>query len=548
MNTAIYQQKVVRAKLLIMILVFSLSSIFCQSSDETTVIFKSFHQIDSLLDKAPQIALQKALTLLKDDVVGRTDELKARVLNLIGAAYTLTAQYDLSIQYLQDALSIAQMENNLEEEVRSLRLLGKLYWYMEAYDLSLSYTREAMSLLNEDMDKELKMQVYNMMGNALSSKGFPDSAKNYFSKLIPLALENENYELLASSYINLAVLYDQKKDFDQALFYYEKALSTFEYGNILRGQFYSLVNISGIYQQMDQPQQALKYLYQAYPMIDTTGLLSEKVWVLQNLYTVYQQIDQKDSIIKYLNQYYLHKDSLFNKEKLAKINEVESAYKETQLKAELKQKAVIEKIKRTQWILGLSALVVILAALSYIFYIRLEKNRLQQMVLEKEKSQLQADHEAKLQETEQLNSTLNNQRQELSVTAMILMEKNESLQQIEEEVDAIAKEASSPVAQQLKKLKRKIATQVDSESDWEYFKQQFDHANPQFFERLLAINDQLTPKDLKVSAYLRMNLSTKEIAQLMNYSLRGVESMRYRLRKKLELPSEQDLNIWMIQL
>jgi Sigma-70, region 4. len=62
-----------------------------------------------------------------------------------------------------------------------------------------------------------------------------------------------------------------------------------------------------------------------------------------------------------------------------------------------------------------------------------------------------------------------------------------------------------------------------------------------FFKRLLLTYPQLTPGDLRLAAYLKLNLSSKEIAPLLNISVRGVENKRYRLRKKLGLPEEANL-------
>ncbi|MCB0654230.1 MAG: hypothetical protein KDC85_23325, partial [Saprospiraceae bacterium] len=69
-----------------------------------------------------------------------------------------------------------------------------------------------------------------------------------------------------------------------------------------------------------------------------------------------------------------------------------------------------------------------------------------------------------------------------------------------------------------------------------------------FFKSLIKKHEHLTPKDLKLCAYLKMNLSTKEIAPLLGISHRGVEIHRYRLRKKLDLDTEQNLNEYLMKI
>ena len=79
------------------------------------------------------------------------------------------------------------------------------------------------------------------------------------------------------------------------------------------------------------------------------------------------------------------------------------------------------------------------------------------------------------------------------------------------------------------------------EEDWHLFEQHFDQVHENFLKRIKEIHPGLTPKDLKICAYLRMNLSSKEIAPLLNISVRGVEISRYRLRKKLGLERDDNL-------
>ena len=77
--------------------------------------------------------------------------------------------------------------------------------------------------------------------------------------------------------------------------------------------------------------------------------------------------------------------------------------------------------------------------------------------------------------------------------------------------------------------------------DWEFFKEAFNNADKDFLKKIKELHPKLTPNDLKLCAYLRLNLSSKEIAPLLNISVRSVEIKRYRLRKKMELEHEDSL-------
>jgi DNA-binding NarL/FixJ family response regulator len=88
----------------------------------------------------------------------------------------------------------------------------------------------------------------------------------------------------------------------------------------------------------------------------------------------------------------------------------------------------------------------------------------------------------------------------------------------------------------------------NNEEDWAQFSQHFDEVHNNFLRNLKKLFPDLTTTDLKLCAYLRINLTTKEIAQSMGISVRGVETSRYRLRKKLNIAGETPLYDFLIDI
>ena len=117
---------------------------------------------------------------------------------------------------------------------------------------------------------------------------------------------------------------------------------------------------------------------------------------------------------------------------------------------------------------------------------------------------------------------------------MHLVQKGELLENIREELMRLKKgfngETSSP--EEFKKILRILGEENKTDKDWEQFAVHFDKVHSDFLRTLKALYPALSPHELKLCAYLRMNLSSKEIARLENISVRGVEIGRYRLRKK----------------
>jgi DNA-binding CsgD family transcriptional regulator len=165
------------------------------------------------------------------------------------------------------------------------------------------------------------------------------------------------------------------------------------------------------------------------------------------------------------------------------------------------------------------------------------------------KAEMKQSQEALIEvKNEKLNAEIEHKNKELATTTMHLLQKSELIQKLRTELDRLRRIAEKPEAR--KELKRIIGLLNDDNQldvEWEQFFLHFDRVHSDFFKRLKEKHPQLTAKDQKLCAYLRMNLSTKEIAPLMNISVRGVEISRYRLRKKLDLSSDVNLNEFMME-
>ncbi|MBK8556710.1 MAG: hypothetical protein IPL65_13485 [Lewinellaceae bacterium] len=145
-------------------------------------------------------------------------------------------------------------------------------------------------------------------------------------------------------------------------------------------------------------------------------------------------------------------------------------------------------------------------------------------------------------EREMLALEVNNKSRELSNAALNLIRKNEVLQHLKDALINAKKE--NPQA--MGKLVRQIDQHLESDHDWEVFEESFSKVHDDFFKRLMTEFPELTHGDLRLAAFLKMNLSSKEIAPLLNISVRGVENKRYRLRKKLGLPEDGNLTEFMV--
>jgi ligand-binding sensor domain-containing protein/DNA-binding CsgD family transcriptional regulator len=150
---------------------------------------------------------------------------------------------------------------------------------------------------------------------------------------------------------------------------------------------------------------------------------------------------------------------------------------------------------------------------------------------------------------EQLQAEIASKNRELANSAMNIVYKNELLQKLSDEINKFKDSNGQKISEdQLKKVHHVIDEGMSDERDWNLFERSFNEAHENFFKKLKNDHPDLVPNDLKLCAYLRMNMSSKEMASLLNITLRGVEIRRYRLRKKLNLPHDKNLVEFLLEL
>lgn len=174
----------------------------------------------------------------------------------------------------------------------------------------------------------------------------------------------------------------------------------------------------------------------------------------------------------------------------------------------------------------------------YIGYrLELERQAFEQKRVEE--ARLRAEKESR----ERLEQEVSLKTRELAHSAMSQIRKNEVLSHIKTSLNEILK--GNPKARH---ILSSIDEHIESDQDWDSFVEVFNNVHDDFFKKLQVSHPNLTPGDLKLAAYLRLNLSTKEIAPLLNLSVRSVENKRYRLRKKMDLSEEDNLTEYIMKI
>jgi len=187
-----------------------------------------------------------------------------------------------------------------------------------------------------------------------------------------------------------------------------------------------------------------------------------------------------------------------------------------------------------------------------------KKFRKQQLAFEEEQKRLnyiydlersRAEGELMALQSQTLESEIQFKNSELAASAMHLVKKGELITRLKTELNQLLRRVDTPAAQtELKKMIKQLEEDDQIDQEWDQFAKHFDKVHSDFVLLLKAKHSDISPSEIKLCSFLRMNLSSKEIAQLLNISLRGVEISRYRLRKKLNLQNGENLFDYLIGL
>ena len=167
--------------------------------------------------------------------------------------------------------------------------------------------------------------------------------------------------------------------------------------------------------------------------------------------------------------------------------------------------------------------------------IRINANQLELKEIEKKQALM-------VIENEKLSQDIEGKNRELAISTMSMIKKNQFLSKIKKDLKQVdsTQKASSVI--------NIIDRHLNNQDDWKFFEEAFNNADKDFLKKVKNYHSSLTNNDLRLCAYLRLNLSSKDIAPLLNISLSSVEIKRYRLRKKMNLSRNEGLTDHLLSL
>ena len=442
--------------------------------------------------------------------------------SIMAVAYAQGGDYDNSSKLYFENLKLYEKLNEKRLLGITMGNIGADFLEQRSYEKALEYANKALSIGIATNDMTLVTDQYSNLAAIYYSgtHNLPEVLK-YFFKSLEIAIKIDDFQLQGNNMLNIGHVYMEMNNLDSSYFFFNNALSIFQKldnpisladNYIALGNYFYLTNdfktgkklaslgfeIGGEYRKFQTIFEAANLLHKIY-LSENDTIEAYKYYIIKT--------DSKDSLYLLRNQNELFKlEFQYNQEKRVKEQRMRQL--------------------RFNFILGFIILGLLSVLTIIVLFNSRQKIKIKNMILEKEK----------------IESTLNFKSKELSINLLALLKKNELIAKISQKVSEFE---NAPSKIDLKEAAIRLNNEIKQSSDdrlWQEFSMRFKEINSVFYDKLLKKYPDLSQSEIKLCAYLRLNMSTKEISDLTGQSTETLGKARYRLRKKFGL-TNSDSNL-----
>lgn len=458
-----------------------------------------------------------------------------RTFNLIGAEYELLGgihqemgNYRIALKETLNALKFFEEKKDTLRQADALMQIGTLERSLENFESAITHSIKAYDIYAKFDDKQYKCYAANEIGNTYLYLGKPEEALIYFEDALKLSQEIKNREIEGSSLVNLGMAHSAIGKNNQAIGYFLKGLAFHEelgYKKVISKDLNGLAEarIKG-----GNLKVALDNLSRSIAIAKEIGAKDNLSEAYRLRYTVNKSLGNLQYALTDHEMFKAVNDTIYNTTKSQQIEELRTIYetekKEQQIALQENEIVLLEEKQRaaalqnTLLIGGIIALISLFGLLYYGIRQKIKRNKL---------------------EKEKVDAELAFKKKELTTHAMHLAKKSEVLENVKQKAKELKKLENGERSYQ--QLIQTINFDQQDDKNWENFTQYFEQVHKDFGKKVKEKYPEVTKNELRLMALLKMNLSSKEIATILNISSDGIKKARQRLRKKMELSREESL-------
>ncbi|PIA77794.1 hypothetical protein BFR04_10235 [Gaetbulibacter sp. 4G1] len=493
--------------------------------------YKDIGQLDSAF-----VYLEQSKELLKEVNTKKDSALLAKYHGIKANFLMSKAYYTLA---LENATKAANLEQKLGDNLRyadNIQVIADANESLGNKNIAINYFKESLDIYKKEEDTYFETDVCIKIGYLYSNMKPVelDSARFYYEKSIDLATSINITSLKTRALIDYAKLLIKIKSFNDAKLLLDESISL----AIRIKDSFGLSDIylySGkIHLEKEQLEKAKEKISKSLLLKQKMGLLSGSAEALQDLSNIEFKRGKYANAYNFQKQFKILSDSIYNKGKANKFNELQILFdtqkKESEIALQneeiktLNTQAKNNQLTKTLYGIGMFSLLAIASLLYFGFKQRIKKNKI-----------------AREKQEEIYKQEIAFKKKELTSQTLHLVQKNTFIQELKENLEKI-KKSPELFKVEFRRLVMLLKKESAEDKDWEIFKSYFSEVHNNFDNKLKTIYAGISEKEIRLASFLRMNLSTKEIASMLNVLPDSVLKSKYRLKKKLGLDKDTDLN------
>lgn len=446
----------------------------------------------------------------------------------IATIYMDKGVYELGIKHMLAGLSGLDSLKKPHPRQRADMLvgMGRIESLRGNDEAALEPLMEGLEIFEDQENHLWECITHTEIGYAYLGLDNIDKGIEHFKKSLEISINSGRKGFEAICYHNLGLANRKKGNLELAEQFLKKSI---DLGKTTANNSVSSLNeLGSLSLEKNEPLESIKHHTEAIQLADSIKSLVELKDGYKGRSLAYELDGQYQKALEDKKQFIILNDSIFNSTKSQQIEELRTIY-ETEKKEQqitlLEQEAKVSKLQKYLLGGGLGLSVLVLGFGFYGVRQKLKRNKA-------EKAKLDAELDFK--------------KKELTTHALHLAKKNEVLESIKQKAEALKKEESVNTGYQ--NLIRTIDFDLQDDNNWKNFSRYFEEVHKDFNSNVKARFPEVTPNELRLLALLKMNLSSKEIANILNISHEGIKKARYRLRKKLNIQTEDSLQELVLSL
>jgi tetratricopeptide (TPR) repeat protein len=477
---------------------------------------------------------------------------------------------ELALKYATNALEIFRKEKDLKLLLPTLTLLGSVESDRGNYAKGLAYYSNVLRLkIDNNYPEENCISEFTNIGGIYIKIGQHEKAIQYSKKSLALSIKYNHTIRQLATLNNLGTIYSSLKEYDSAIYYYNECLKVANSQNKNENKGIALYNIANLLHKTGQFKKShslIRDILETEPTIDiirsaeillaknyySLGKIDTSIYLASSIYKkIYTSSANKESIIEltsilskafsikkkydsalyYLMLKHTLTDSMYNIVNQRKLGllyaELENVEKEKEIELLQKESEVRSKANNGFFIIsGASVLIIILLCISLILFAR-NKERNTKII------------------NSELNRQLEKRKRDLHQQTLKIIYMNNGLVEIESSLKKLQNQVDKNQSKDIDLMLETIENSKTLDTEWDNFTKYFDQVYDQFTQKVSTRFPNLSTAEKRLILLIKMELKNREIASLLNIDSASVKMAKYRLKKKLHLPEEIDVQIYL---